>query len=94
MTGWQPLDEQAIRDELARRMRDRPGECPQCGADRLQVNEAASDFPGYEHRLVRCHRCSLLVHVEHQLDKDKAVVRSTVVGASGLDSSWKRFRRR
>jgi hypothetical protein len=91
MAGFRSLDEQAIRDELGRRMRDRPGECAQCGSDRLTIKEAASDFPGYEHRLVRCQRCGLVVHVEHELDEAKAVVRSTVVGASGLRDAWARF---
>jgi transposase-like protein len=88
MTGAQPLDEQGIRQELRRRMQHEPMQCPQCSSDRLVVRKAASDFPGFHHQVIYCHACGLSVHIEQKLDADGRIVSLTVVGASGLNSSW------
>jgi Zn ribbon nucleic-acid-binding protein len=91
MEGMQPLDEQAIRQELHRRMLAGGG-CPQCQSDRLVQSQAASDFPGYSHLMIYCHACGLIVHVEQKLDAQGVVESSAVVGASGLRSSWASFK--
>jgi len=92
MDGVPVPDERAIRDELHRRMRHEPMQCPQCSSDRLVVRKAASDFPGFHHQAIYCHACGLSVHIEQKLDTDDQVVSSTVVGASGLNSSWARLK--
>jgi transposase-like protein len=88
MTGSQPFDEQAIREELHRRMQHEPMQCPQCSSDRLVVRKAASDFPGFHHQAMYCKACGLTVHIEQKLDAAGRILSSDVDGASGLDSSW------
>jgi transposase-like protein len=92
MDGVPAPNERAIREELHWRMQHEPMQCPQCNSDRLVVRKAASDFPGFHHQVIYCHACGLSVHIEQKLDADGLVETSAVVGASGLDRSWARFK--
>lgn len=91
MEGVEPLDQQAIRHELHRRMLT-SGNCPQCHSHEVRWKEAVGEFPNSKHMLMYCHACGLAVQVQEQLDDVGRMTGSAVVGADGLHSSWANFK--